>query len=221
MDLSSGVVNAYDVEFHRALNDPKQLVIIHRKLQQGRGRRTLELSLNRAIIVLTVAAWQAYVEALARAIFDSLGPPTDVTTPGRTLAAIWEGRRAEVENMIDRYSTPNADNTLGLFRAVGFHPEDSWTWGQGHGEMKPGQIKDRLNRWVSIRHSIAHGSELPPAAEMLVTKNKSGLTIRLKDAEACLHFVERTAEATDVAARALATRSDRADMSFQMAETRE
>lgn len=39
-----------------------QLIAIHGKLQAGRGRRYEQDALHRAGVVLTVAAWQAYVE---------------------------------------------------------------------------------------------------------------------------------------------------------------
>jgi hypothetical protein len=49
-------------EFEGLLGSVDQLTIIHRKLQQGRGRRHEQDAIHRAGVVLAVAAWQAYVE---------------------------------------------------------------------------------------------------------------------------------------------------------------
>lgn len=219
MKLRTAVAQAYESVFESALDDPRRLVALHRQIQQGRGRRSQELtSLNRAVIVVSIAAWQAYIEALTSTIIESLGPPADSTTPGTTLRVVWEGRRTEVADLIQRYSTPNSSNTLRLLRSVAFDPEPAWTWGVGGGRLTRGQVKDRLDRWVRIRHSIAHGSPLPRSARGLITENKSGLTIRLKDAEGCLNFIQRLAAETDEEAREMAKRIDAADSRVAMNE---
>lgn len=219
MKLHTAVTQAYESVFESALEDPRRLVTLHRRIQRGRGRRSEELtSLNRAVIVVSIAAWQAYIEALTRAIIESLGPPADSTTSGTTLRVVWEGRRTEVADLIQRYGTPNSSNTLRLLRAVALDPEPAWTWGVGGGHLTRGQVKERLDRWVKIRHTIAHGSPLPRSARGLITENKSGLTIRLKDAEGCLNFIERLAAVTDDEAREVAKRIDSADARVAMNE---
>jgi len=107
---------------------PSQLVTIHRRLSQGRGRRTLELSPNRSIVVLAIASWQAYIEELARALLVSLGPPDDRSTSGRTLTVLWHSQRQDLDKQIKNYSTANADNTINLLSALGFDPGAHWTW---------------------------------------------------------------------------------------------
>lgn len=49
-------------KFMEQLGLVDQLITIHGKLQTGRGRRHEQDALHRAGVVLTVAAWQAYVE---------------------------------------------------------------------------------------------------------------------------------------------------------------
>jgi hypothetical protein len=51
-------------EFDRAMVNPRNLVEIHKALNKGPGLRVREMSLNRGIVVLTVAAWQAFLEDL-------------------------------------------------------------------------------------------------------------------------------------------------------------
>jgi hypothetical protein len=56
--MSSGSLG----ECTNLLGSVDQLIIIHGKLQQGRGRRHEQDAIHRAGVVLTVAAWQAYIE---------------------------------------------------------------------------------------------------------------------------------------------------------------
>jgi hypothetical protein len=166
-----------------------------------------------------MAAWQAYVESLAKAWFVSLGPPSDLTTPGRTLSVLWAQRREALERSIRMYSTPNADNTMDLLRSVGFDPKPGWSWGQGGGRLISGQVIQRLNTWVKIRNSIAHGGVLPTNHQGLLTDNKGGTSVRLRDAESCLHFMERLGLATHTEAHAAAQRADSADSYVRMEES--
>lgn len=206
MTLITDVASAYEETFYTAMEDPRQLVTIHRRLGQGRGRRTLELSLNRSIVVLTVAAWQAYIEELARVFLDSMGTPDASSKAGRTLTALWHNRRQELEKAIDNYSTANADNTTKLLSALGFDARPHWTWGSGGGHVTPGQAIQRLNQWVRVRNAIAHGSSLPSNTRV-ITENESGPTVRLKDAEACISFIEHMTQGTNLGAGEFAQRA--------------
>jgi hypothetical protein len=62
--------------FESAMQDARNLVEIHRRLnpQNKRGRRSLEAALNRSVVVLAVAAWQAQVEEIAARLLESLRP---------------------------------------------------------------------------------------------------------------------------------------------------
>jgi hypothetical protein len=72
------IVDAED-EFLRALEDPLNLIAVHRAMNRGPGRRVREMSLNRAVVVLTVAAWQAYLQDLVNEILDKIAIPAGQT----------------------------------------------------------------------------------------------------------------------------------------------
>jgi hypothetical protein len=57
------------------MEDPHNLVAIHRELRQGPRRRTREVALNRAIVMFSVGAWQAYVQDVVTTAYDLLAPP--------------------------------------------------------------------------------------------------------------------------------------------------
>jgi hypothetical protein len=211
MGFDADVDLAYERTFLTAMEDSLRLVRLHRQVAKGRGRRSPELSsLNRSVVVLAIAAWQAYVEALAAALLNSLGHEyLQDTRSGRTLAVMWNAKREELARHIDQYSTANSDKTLSLLGSLGLDPKEWWTWGTGPGALSSSQVRDRLNQWVKVRHAIAHGSQLP--AVRVITRNRAGPAVRLKDAEACIGFVQKLARQTNLAARSYAKTAMSAD----------
>lgn len=74
-----------------------------------------ELALNRAVVVLTVAAWQAYVQDATRVAIDRL-------KPGGPPQQSWNLTNAQASRAIHLFSTPNAENTRDLLLYAGFDP---------------------------------------------------------------------------------------------------
>ena len=90
-------------EFERAMHDPRNLVEIHKALNPNRGRRWAEPTINRGIVVLTVAAWQAFVEDLTIAVLYTMrrnvaGQPN--------LAGQFQLVEAASRNAVHRLNTP-------------------------------------------------------------------------------------------------------------------
>lgn len=181
-------------EFDAAMGDPQNLIEIHRSLTQGRGRRFREVTINRAIVVLTVAAWQAFVEDLADAILRTIEPP--VADPSRSA---WVLVNALTRGAIGRYSTPDVSNTRSLLANVGFDPQSSWSWGAGHGRSSPADVARRIDEWLRVRHRIAHGGDLPQVT--VISRTPGGApTLRLADAEGCRDMFIRVAHTSAAAA---------------------
>jgi hypothetical protein len=183
-------------EFDRAMSDPRNLVASHRALNPGVGRRFREMSINRAVIVLTVAAWQSFVEDLAGEIIDELRPPDG--DPGLPRYRVM---RADTTFAIHHLSTPNAEKTRDLLLRAGFNPWPHWGW-DGRWPMTSFEVRERMNQWLRVRHAIAHGDpELPP--ESMLPRTPSGTTtLTLDDAEACIRFFTRVVAQTTEAALA-------------------
>lgn len=190
----SAQTEAARAEFDEATVDSQNLVDIHRALNQGRGRRFREVTINRAIVVLTVAAWQAFVEDLAEAVLDTIEPPVaDPTRPA------WVLVNALTRGALGRYNTPDVSNTRSLLANVGFDPHPSWVWGFGRGASTPATVSRRIDEWLRVRHAIAHGGDLPNVA--VISRTTAGQpTLRLADAEECRDLFTRAAHASAAAA---------------------
>ena len=173
-----------------------QLIDIHRRLQTGRGRRHRQDALHAAGIVMTVAAWQAYVEKLLNEGLEKIG--TDLNTPGTPRWAIhnFNMRRAAIKNAIKKFNTPNDVNVRSLFSdALDFDPWLSWEWNQNRRHWSVAEVRRRTNAWVLIRHSVAHGFELPGDVVWIQRNGRPRLTLGLLE-ECRRHFVH-LAEKTD------------------------
>jgi hypothetical protein len=183
-------------EFQTAMSDPNNLIWFHRNSQAGQGRRHRQPTLNRAVVVLTAAAWQAYVQDTTAAILLSLEVP-----PGHQGHAMFALIRAATRTASGRFNTPNARNTLMLFNNVGFDPSSSWVFGIGapvRAYTTP-DVRREIDGWLDVRHSIAHGSPLP-ATDLVSGRTQSGPNLHRSDAERCIEFFERLVAITAAAA---------------------
>jgi len=181
-------------EFSAAMKDPQNLIDIHRDLNAGRGRRWRETTLNRSVVVITVAAWQADVEDLARGIVQTLKP-----APGAPGFGSWQLVKALTDGSLSRFNTPNSINTRNVLVNVGFDPTMHWTWTAGPASFNSGHVSTLMDEWLRVRHSVAHGADL--AAVSVVDRTSGGqATLTRRNAETCMSFFSRVVALTDAAA---------------------
>ena len=96
--------NAFSVHLGVLLLDAEELSRIHARLRTGGpGRQYGLASLNRAALVMSVSAWESYVEELMRESVQALGPPAP------PLGA-WPAWNAYVMGLLGRFNTPNQAN---------------------------------------------------------------------------------------------------------------
>ena len=190
-------------EFEGLLESVDQLINIHGKLQQGRGRRHEQDAIHRAGVVLTVAAWQAYIEKVLNEglshIERQITAPVDgVAPPSWATSGFFLGK-ASIKKRIADFNTPNSENVRRLFReSLDFDPRPSWTWRVSRRDWDSRTFHVRTNDWVKIRHSIAHGFDLPDNINWIQRENGTArLTLEiLKECRKHFHFL---AEKTDQA----------------------
>lgn len=198
MDL----IDASD-RFRRAIKNADNLVQVHRLAGTGgRGRRYAETSVNRAVVVVTVATWQALVQDLTLAALDTSAPAPG--SPGVGYFNVISGRiRKEVGDL----NTPSSQNVRQLLVGVGFDPRPHWTWSQPGGRggqrttLTPIDIDDRVNWWLKVRHAVAHGHEHLPPVPVLQHVRQSAVApmdpaLRLVDATQCMSFFRKLVEVT-------------------------
>jgi len=189
------------MKFSEQLKLVEQLIAIHRKLQTGKGRRHQQDALHRAGVVLTVAAWQAYIEKVLMEALDAIEANLmNVNVPASSWALqMFKMRKAELTSVVKKFNTPNDANTRNLFlKSFEFDPFTCWEWRQKRPVWNIQKVRNRTNTWVNVRHSIAHGFDLPTNVPWL--RGSSGvprLTLKLLE-ECCKHFIHLTSK-TDAA----------------------
>ena len=183
-------------EFEGLLGSVDQLIIIHGKLQQGRGRRHEKDATHRAGVVLTVAAWQAYIEKVLNEgllhIENHVTAPVGGAAPPSWATSGFLVRKASIKKSIADFNTPNSENVRRLFKeSLDFDPWPSWTWHVSRRNWNSHTFHVRTNDWLKIRHAIAHGFDLPHDMSWIQGDNGAArLTLRLlKECRKHFHFL--------------------------------
>lgn len=171
-----------------------QLADIHTKIGTKPGRRHNQEALYRAGVVMTIAAWESYVEDLLNEAFTAISPPPGAA-PGAQ--STWKLAQISALSATKKFNTPNAQNVTELFQQhLGIDISSCWTVTASKKTYTSADSKSRLNNWLDIRHKIAHGGKLPDNLAWI--KNPTGtprLTLALmNDAR---HFTHELAKATD------------------------
>lgn len=102
-----------------------------------------------------VAGWDAYINDLVRNFFDITSDPLDPK-----FYAIHTIARGRAEQALERFNTPNWDNTRNLLVGyTGYDPINDWVWTAR--QLSSVAVRLRLNEILRVRHSFAHGFGIP------------------------------------------------------------
>src|SRR6266516_2786371 len=106
-------------------------------------------------------------------------------------------RRAEIARGVKKFNTPNDVEVRDLLvGALEFKPWPNWSWHSGPRLWGEKEMRDKLNDWVLIRHSVAHGFPLPNPVEWIKdAQNRPRLTLLLL--KECKRFFSHLVAQTD------------------------
>lgn len=172
--------NAYNVHLQQLLQDADEIQAIHSQQRTGNpGRQYGLASLNRAAVVLSVSAWESYVEELLRESLQALRP-----MPPH--AGAWPALNAYVLGLLGRFHTPNPANVEQLIRNSLGLPDVhlAWVWQN----CPSPQAVQRLDEALAYRHEIAHGVNPRPTIHNFYSSQLP-------------NFIRRLARCTDEAVR--------------------
>jgi hypothetical protein len=158
--------HAYSDYLIPLLDDAGELDRAHRRLRSGqRGRQWGLGSLNRAVVVMSVSAWEAYVEEVLREAVNVIHPPGTAIT-------IWQSLNANAQTQIGRFNNPNLENTRRLLAdCIGLQDVTAcWSWQNND----PQRARSRLTEAIDFRHKVAHGVHPRPTIHNNYSKRLPG-----------------------------------------------
>ncbi|MGK7877331.1 MAG: HEPN domain-containing protein [Xenococcaceae cyanobacterium] len=153
------------------------------------SRRQIQVYYHSALAAF-VAAWDAYINELVRYFFDATADPLDPK-----FNAVHSIAKATAERALERFNTPNWDNTRNLLiQNTGYDPIGDWVWTAR--SMNGVAVRLRLNEILRVRHSFAHGFSIPAYSWTQSPTGKVRLTAKaIKDVDA---FFQHLVNVTDL-----------------------
>lgn len=141
--------SAFSVHLNQLLRDATELDAIHTQLRTGLpGRQYGLASLNRAAVVISVSAWESYVEELLRESLQALRPAAPPL-------GNWPALSAFILGELGRFNTPNSQNVANLINHCLGLPDVRVAWGWRN--CTSAQARALLDGALALRHEIAHG----------------------------------------------------------------
>jgi hypothetical protein len=141
--------NAYHGHLLALLHGADHLCVASGQLPVGIPGRPLRVAaLNRAVVIMCVSAWEAYIEEVVREALTALRPAAPPLFP-------WPALNASVRGQLGRFNAPNTENVRMLLSdAFGLQDiQNSWAWQN----CTSAQAVQRLTVAMTLRHQIAHG----------------------------------------------------------------
>lgn len=142
--------NAFTQHLLVLLEEADELLDAHKQLRTGRPGRQWGLgSLNHAVVVICVSAWEAYVEQVIVEAIAAMRPPAGGPQGS------WLGLNALAGKSVQRFHTPNVNNVKTLIAdSIGL-PDitASWSWRR----HTVARARKKLDDTLASRHRIAHG----------------------------------------------------------------
>lgn len=147
--------NAFTTHLTELLRDAVELIVVHSSVSGATPSPQHKLdALNRAVVVMSVSAWETYVEELVCEAVHAMRPAVGPL-------GSWSVHYASVRGQAKRFNTPDPNNVKVLLSdALGLanvHP--AWTW-PGYTSVQAVQESWRV---LGLRHQIVHGVNPRPA----------------------------------------------------------
>lgn len=135
-----------------------RLQTLRKAATDGRLRPMLQEEIQvyyHASLAAYVAAWNAYIKNLVIDFYNVIADPSNPR-----FQAIYITTRQLAIRAIDRFNTPNWENTRNLLNQyTGYDPINDWVWLRR--EMDRFQVQERWKEILQVRHSFAHGFDVP------------------------------------------------------------
>ncbi|EKO3892737.1 hypothetical protein P0F23_000098 [Vibrio metschnikovii] len=166
--------------FEYAISDAEQLLECYDQLNGCHSNSQPPEVLKRATLIMTLTAWETYVEDIAKELVDAKYG----VIKGSQLGRIVENR---LEEHLKYFNNPGSQKTKALFEEFfGIDVTEAWTWANVH---TTDDARTQLNRWLKKRGEAVHRAQ--------TDKNETHI-VKREELNKCIRFFRELVNVTDI-----------------------
>ncbi|EMF8899508.1 hypothetical protein CGJ47_00360 [Vibrio parahaemolyticus] len=178
-------MSAAKANFEYAISDAEQLLECYDQLNGCHSNSQPPEVLKRATLIMTLTAWETYVEDIAKELVDAKYG----VVMGSQLGKIIENR---LEEELKYFHNPGSRKTKALFEEFfGIDVTEAWVWGNVHTTE---DARTQLNRWLKKRGEAVHRAQ--------TDKNEAHI-VKREELNKCIRFFKELVNVTDARLSAL------------------
>lgn len=164
--------------FRLAISDAKELAECY-DLLNAQDNASPPDSLKRAALIMTLTAWETYVEDIATELFTNKFSVLNGCHIGNYL-------ERQFSSKLKMFHNPGSQKTREIFEDFfGINVTESWTLNNYH---TPKIVKDTLDEWLKRRGEAVHRSQIDIAKPDLIKRS---------ELDKCVRFISELVEITD------------------------
>ncbi|MGY5540569.1 HEPN domain-containing protein [Vibrio brasiliensis] len=165
--------------FENAISDADQLLECYDQLNGCDSRSQPPEVLKRATLIMTLTAWETYVEDIAKELVDAKYG----VVKGSQLGRIVENR---LEEHLKYFHNPGSRKTKALFEEFfGIDVTEAWIW---NNFQTADEVRAQLNKWLKKRGEAVHRAQ---------TDITEAHIVKREELDKCIRFFRELVAATD------------------------
>lgn len=165
--------------FEYAISDAEQLLECYDQLNGCKSNTQPPEVLKRATLIMTLTAWETYVEDIAKELVDAKYG----VVKGSQLGSIVENR---LEEHLKYFNNPGSKKTKILFSEFfGIDVTEAWVWCN---YQTADEARSQLNTWLKKRGEAVHRAQIDRTEAHIVKR---------EELDKCIRFFRELVTATD------------------------
>jgi hypothetical protein len=165
--------------FQLAISDAEELISCYDTMNTNGNLNQPPEVLKRATLILTLTAWETYVEDIAAELIEAKYG----MVMGSQIGNIINNR---LNDHLKMFNNPDSKKTKDLFlEFFGIDITESWIWGNYHTAM---EARTALNSWLKKRGEAVHRAQIDKQSVHIVKRD---------ELDKCIRFFKELVDITD------------------------
>jgi hypothetical protein len=165
--------------FEYAISDAEEILECYDHLNKNESNNQPPAVLKRATLIMTLTAWETYVEDIAKELVDAKYG----VVKGSQLGNIVENR---LEEQLKYFNNPGSKKTKALFgEFFGIDVTEAWVW---NNFQTADEARAQLNKWLKKRGEAVHRAQ---------TDITEAHIVKREELDKCIRFFRELVNVTD------------------------